>query len=541
MKMKNVLMPLTALMLVSSALAACGGNNEKESKPNSTSNSTTNSSTNSDSTTKEEKPSEAPVTLTVEVFDRGVQGQPDLNNNTWTRYVNEKFGKPNNAIVKYVPVPRSQEVDKLNVLMAAGEAPDISFTYDNTTVYRYAKMNGIMQLDDLLAEHGKELTSYLGEKVLSYGFYNGKQMAIPAKRTSLAWNGFFIRKDWLDKLGLPIPTTQEELYNTLVAFRDKNPGGVDRVIPWGVAATGMNYNYGNLPESFWGEQSEEEFVTAPAPGSGWLRPGNKEALKFLNKLYNEKLISPDFALDKTAKQADADVTNGKVGFFSANWDYPLRQNISEALKGNVPDANFVPLDTFKNYEGKYKKIAYTENGINVIIPKSSKNAELAIKYLNWMSSPEVLFFMQFGEEGVNHEMVNGIPQVISQTGDNMQTSYLNLDYTLVVNGVELGDTEKNIKALATSAPGLEAIAEQSYKINTTDTYTEFYFDTPNESKIKYGKTLDDLNKQMTDKLVSCKPSEFDGLYDKLVEEYMAAGGKAVLEENVKIYEAMKAR
>lgn len=175
-----------------------------------------------------------------------------MNNNTWTRYINENFGKPNNAVVKFVPVPRSQEIDKLNVLMAAGEAPDISFTYDSATVSRYAKVNGIIQLDDLLAKHGKELTNYLGKTVLSYGLFGGKQMAIPAKRTSLAWNGMFIRKDWLDKVGMPIPTTRDELYNTLIAFRDKNPGGVDRVIPWGLAATGMNYNYGNLGESFWG-------------------------------------------------------------------------------------------------------------------------------------------------------------------------------------------------------------------------------------------------------------------------------------------------
>ncbi|WP_199615067.1 extracellular solute-binding protein [Paenibacillus alkalitolerans] len=527
MKTKKMLSLLLVLTLIMSALAGCSGDKSTES----------NTKESNTTSTGDATPSEPPVTLTVEVFDRGIQGQPDLNNNTWTRYINDNFGKQNNAIVKFVTVPRSQEIDQLNVLMAAGEAPDLAFTYDSATVSRYAKVNGIMQLDDLLAEHGKELTNYLGEKVLSYGVFDGKQMAIPAKRTALAWTGSFIRKDWLDKLGMPLPTTRDELYNALVAFRDKNPGGVDGVIPWGLAATGMNYGTGNLFESFWEEQSEEEFVTAPS----WLRPGNKEALKFLNKLYHEKLISPDFALDKTMQQADADVTNGKVGFFSANWDYAFRQNISDPLKANVPEANFVPIDTFMNYEGKYKKIAYNENGIFVFIPKSSKNAELAIKYLNWMSSPEVLFFLQYGEEGVNHKMVNGIPQVINQTGDNMHTVYLNLDYTLVVNGPELGDPEKNIKALASVFPGLEEVAEQSYKINTTDAYTEYFFDTPNESKIKFGKTLGDLSKQMTDKLIVVKPSEFDSLYDKLVKEYMAAGGQAVMDENVKIYKAMQAQ
>ncbi|RXZ78655.1 extracellular solute-binding protein [Paenibacillaceae bacterium] len=531
MKQRKRIVLLLVVALLISVLAACSGNTSNPATK-------TNENGSADPTaTPDAKPSEPPATLTVGIFDRGIQGQPDLNNNTWTRYINENFGKQHNAVVKFVPIPRSQEIDKLNILMAAGEAPDVSFTYDSATVSRYAKIDGIMQLDELLEEHGQQLKAYLGDKVLSYGVFNGKQMALPAKRTSLAWNGMFIRQDWLDKLGLPVPTTRDELYNTLIAFRDQNPGGVDAVIPWGLAATGMNYNSGNLSASFWEEQSEEEFVTTIP---GWLRPENKEALRFLNKLYKEKLISPDFALDKTAQQADADVTNGKVGFFSANWDYPLRPNISEPLKANVPEANYVPVDAFKNYEGKYKKIAYNENGINVIIPKSSTNAELAIKYLNWMADPEVLFFMQYGEAGVNHEMENGIPKVITQTGDNMQTSYLNLDYTLVVNGVELGDPQKNIEALAASAPGLEDVAEQSYRINTTDTYTEFFFDTPIESEIKFGKTLGDLNKQMTDRLIVVKPEEFDALYDQLVAEYMSAGGQAVMEEKIKVYREMQA-
>lgn len=525
MKIRKILGLSLAFTLLVSAMAGCGSS-DKESQ----------SGQAASAAAGETTPSGPPVTLTVEIFDRGVQGQPDLNNNTWTRYINDNFGKKNNAVVNFVAVPRSQEIDKLNVLMASDEAPDICFTYDMPTVSRYFQNDGILQLDDLLAQHGKELTAYLGEKVLSYGKFSGKQMAIPSKRTALAWGGMFIRKDWLDKLGLPVPSTRDELYNTLIAFRDKNPGGADGVIPWGLAATGMNYGSGNLSESYWEQQTEKEFVIMP----NWLKPGNKEALKFLNKCYSEKLISPDFALDKTAKQVDADVTNGKVGFFCANWDYPLRQNISEPLKANVPDANFIPIDTFKNYEGKYKKIAYNENGVNVFIPKSSKNAELAIKYLNWMADPKVIFFLQYGQEGVNHNMVGDIPQVITQTGDNMQTSYLNLDYTLVVNGVELGDPEKNIKALAASCPGYESVAENSYKINTTDTYTGFFFDTPIQSDIKFGKTLGDKNKEMTDKLIVCKPSVYDGLYDQLVKEYMAAGGQAVMDEKAKVYDEMQA-
>lgn len=429
---KKISAVLCSTVLLAGVAAGCGGN-DKESKETAA----------PESSNAAKSPSDPPAKLTVEVFDRGVQGQPDLNNNFWTKYVNEHFGKPNNAIVEYVPVPRSQEVDKLNVLMAAGQAPDISFTYDGTLVTRFAKSDGLYTLDELLESHGQQLKAYLGENVLAYGKYNDKQVSIPGKRTLLAWNGMFIRKDWLDKLGMPLPTNRDELYNTLVAFRDKNPGNVNGVIPWATAAAGMNYTFGNLVQSFWGQMSEEEFVTTP----NWLKPGNKDAYKWLNKLYNEKLISPDFALDKTTKQADADVTNGKVGFYAANWDYPMTQKIREPLKQNSPDAHYVPVDTFKNAEGKYLKEVYNENGIFSFIPKSSKNAELAVKYLNWMADPEVMFFLQFGEEGVHHTLKDGIPQGISQTGEKMQMSNLNMDYTMIVNGAELGDTERTSKPM----------------------------------------------------------------------------------------------
>lgn len=52
----------------------------------------------------------------------------------------EKFGNPNNIKLEYVPVPRAQEVQKLNVLMASGgDAPDIVFTYDSNLVYNYVR------------------------------------------------------------------------------------------------------------------------------------------------------------------------------------------------------------------------------------------------------------------------------------------------------------------------------------------------------------------------------------------------------------------
>jgi putative aldouronate transport system substrate-binding protein len=91
--------------------------------------------------------------------------------------------------------------------MAANQAPDISFTYNESLMYNYIKNGGLTDLGPILDEHGKNLKAYLGETLLSYGNWGGVQYAIPAKRVLEACFGTFIRKDWLDKLNLPVPQT----------------------------------------------------------------------------------------------------------------------------------------------------------------------------------------------------------------------------------------------------------------------------------------------------------------------------------------------
>lgn len=522
-RIKRVLSLVMVAAVILGIITGCGNKQEDSQSTQSANSSDTEVSGN-------------PITLNVEVFDRGVSGQPDLNNNYWTKYVNDNFGKKNNITVNYVPVIRTQEVDKLNVLMAAGQAPDICFTYDVGTIAKYVKNDGIYQLNDYLAKYGSDLTGYLGESVLSYGKYYGKQMVIPAKRMFTSWTGNFIRKDWLDKLGLPVPTNRDELYNVLVAFRDKNPGNVKGVIPWVVCNSPNGISLGNVFDSFTPEMSEEEFVTE----SGWVKPGNKETYKWLNKLYNEKLISPDFALDKTGKQGNADVASGKGGFFGADWDFPYvnTNGIYKTLKESLPDAELIPVDTFMNAEGKYRKIAYGEYGIFIMIPKTSKNPEAAIKYLNWMSNKDVIYHLQNGEEGVNHKLVNGIPVSIPQTGDRMVMSSSNMDYCIILNGVDTGDKEKNLQAYANNYQGFESDILDAYKVATNDSYVQYFFNSVNESNSKYGKTLGNMGNDMKAALIACKPAEFDKLYDKLVAEYMSAGGQAVQDENKKIYKDM---
>lgn len=475
-----------------------------------------------------------PVTLKIELFDRGntPPGAPPLTESYFVKYMQEKFGNPNNIKLEFVTVPRTEEVPKLNVLMSANEAPDLIFTYSDPAVQNWVKQGGLTELGDLLNQYGPNLKKYLGDKLLSYGNFNGKQYTIPAKRIIIASQTPIIRKDWLDKLGLQPPKTTDELYNVLKAFKEKDPGGTGgKVIPYGIK---YNNNLDPLVRTFWQKMTEEEYYSLP----DLMKPGNKDAYRFLNKLYNEGLISPDFALDKDGKKFQADLVNGLVGFTVTNTNEPVYMAYYSTLQKNVPGAVLQPVDPFTNYEGKHVKAIYHPLSAHIMIPKASKRAVEAIKFLNWMADYKVIFNLQNGQEGVTYKMGDdGIP-VILETEEAKRIMYNYLDYSMLINGKDMEDPQKTLKANAADAR-YKDFTMDSIKVGEQDGQLPPRFDRPIEAQIKYNQTLSDKAVEVLVKTVTAKPADFDKLYDDMVAEYMKIGGKEVMEEQKKAYQEMK--
>lgn len=488
--------------------------------------------------------SQEAVTIKVEVFDRGnsPEGQ-SVTNNYLTKYVEENFTKKTNIKVEYVPVPRKQEVDKLNVLMASGEAPDIVFTYDSNLVYKYVQQGGLTELGPLLDKHGSTLKSYLGEKTLSFGVYDGKQFAIPAKRIYLGKYSSMIRQDWLEQAGLPLPKTTDEVYRTLVAFKEKNFGG-QGTIPLGFSLTPASYE--PIIWTFVKKLSEEERYTLTQQlGSREypiLLPGHKDGVRFLNKLYNEGLISPDFALDKDRKKLNQDVMTGKVGLYSedAGGSYMnTNPDIYTVLQKNVSGAKLAPIDPYTNEEGKHVKPSYIPAGLNIMIPKSSKHAAEAVQYLNWLAEKDTIIGMNFGVEGKTYSTVDGLPMLLDN--ESVKNDLYNKgDMSIITNGIDFGSEEKNLKALSLSFPEkYRADAALAYKYGLQDGLVPVRFQHPIAAEVKNGTALLDKYEQLLVKCILAKPADFDKTYDDMLKDYMANGGDAIQQERTAAYKEMK--
>ncbi|CAI6083184.1 extracellular solute-binding protein [Cohnella sp. JJ-181] len=539
---KAASLSLAAVLASMSLLSACSSNSNSDAG-----NAGSGGGSASAGTASSPAASGKQVTLKVELFDRGNSPSPyTITNSYLTKYIQDNFGTPNNIKMEFVPVPRSEEIKKLNVLMASGsDVPDIVFTYDSATFNRYAQQGGLTDLTDLLNEHGSNLKAFLGEDTLAYGNFEGKQLAIPGKRSILGKYASFIRTDWLDALGMKVPTTTQELYDTLKAFKEKDPGKTGgKVIPYGMTIEPAQYD--PLIWSFIQPTTDEQrFTLTQKLGSNeypTLLPGFKDALQFFNKLYNEGLISKDFGLDKDKKQMTQDVQNGVVGFLTE--DYPnlyYAEGTYENLLKTVPTAKLDPVDVLTNSEGKHAKPEYAPNGMYIMIPKSSERAAEAVKYLDWMAQTENMLALQNGVEGENYEMKDGIPIVKTDAPQDVIDRIYNYgDIVILANGKFTGDEEKNKQAFAAGfPPAYQENLRKALDISVADTFKPVLIDRPIEAESKYGTALQDKYEEMIVKAATAKPANFESAYESALKDYMQSGGQAIQDERTKVYQETK--
>lgn len=481
------------------------------------------------------------VTLKVGIFDRG--NSPSgvtVTNNYWTNWVKDSFGAVESYIdVEFVPIPRSGATEKVNVMMASEDAPDIVFaSTDNLLPYNFAKQGGLMDLTDIIDEHGPNLKSYLGD-VLEMGKVDGKIYSIPGKRVYQGRYTSIIRQDWLDELNLQMPATTEETYEVLKAIKAAKPDA----IPLGFALRQSSIE--PIMWSFVEPLNEEQRYTLTqqlgATDFPVLLPGFKAGLKFLNQMYNEGLMSPDFALDTDGNQLNEDIMNGKVGLYSEDTGktYNSTPGIAAKLIASEPAANLVPVDPYTNSEGKHAKPGYLPNNFYIMVPAKSERALEAVKYLNWLASEEVMSTILNGTEGQDYTLVDGVPQRIDsqEVADRMYNAG---DIELMTSAVDYGNAEMNRKAMVSSvAEQFRARAEKSYEIGETDTLDQIRFPDPIEAEIKYGAILGDLYNEMLVKVVMASPQDFEATYQSMMDQYMKSGGQQILDERIQAYAALK--
>jgi putative aldouronate transport system substrate-binding protein len=318
----------------------------------------------------------------------------DHNTDPVAKYLEQATGYK----VKYEQLPedQTQADSKLNLMMANGEAFDI-LKMTQSQFFTLAAQGALEPLDDLLAKYGQDVTKAISSKSFEGTKIKGKIYAIPetgegpSVPTELA-----IRQDWMDELGLKMPTTRDELYTVLKTIKEKK-----KVIP----LIGYEDVYPFIASSFDIDNNYWVDAGGKIQNNGVENPRMKDYLAYMSKLYKEGLIDSEWPINEGAKVIEK-FTSGKAAMYSmAWWEAP---SVVNALTKNAPNAKIGLVPFLKDDSGKPGPIGIT-GGIQAYIgiPKSSKYKEETMKYIDIKLTPDIFKGMTIGQEGVHFEIKDG--------------------------------------------------------------------------------------------------------------------------------------
>ena len=244
--------------------------------------------------------------------------------------------------------------------------------------------------------------------------------------------GIFIRTDWLDNLGLEVPTTWEELYNVAHAFTYDDPDGNGVNDTFGLTGDGMGtlryfFSSTGVSNIYWNRDEEGNWSFGPMDDK------NIEILEWLRKMYEDGSIDPDFGgikwedglktfCSNTAgmclRNADADWINGvavkyygaanpgvnpfdRLGLIPAlalkEGDTPRMEGYVSCMVATMFSESITEeeMDRFLNYyefllsdEGKYLRMGFegedwerdAEGNIKLIRDENGNSTAMSVKY-----------------------------------------------------------------------------------------------------------------------------------------------------------------
>lgn len=330
--------------------------------------------------------------------------------------------------IEFQEIDTSTTDDQFKLMIASGAYPDIiqwKLATDTSQVSKYYKEGVFIKLNDLIDKHTPNLKKILEtqpdikKQIMSdegdIAFFPSiNPLKTAADKEIVANAGFGMRKDWLDKLGLKIPTTIDEWYIVLKAFKDKDPNGDGTANEFAWDGTGIN-----MLAPAWGIRTT--FYRNPKTDKvayGLLEPEFKDYLTTMNRWYSEGLL-PRTAVYTDSKATETNINSGLVGSFKA-LDNMWEKSLPE-MKKTSPNASLIAVPWPKGPAGK----SYTDrtelnsyvSPETTSITSACKYPEDAAKVIDFFYSQEANDLLNWGIEGKSYTVENGtkkfIPEVLA--------------------------------------------------------------------------------------------------------------------------------
>ena len=353
-----------------------------------------------------------PIVLTAACSQSEIQG--DFNEIV----ILKEFEEASGIDIQYQNIPASDRATQLSLMLASGEVPDILFkmSVSSTDQAKYADEGMFVALSDY-EELMPNLMKYFEEYPTARQAVtqaDGKIYAAPYILTGDAirvGSKMWFNTDVLAKLGLEVPTTLDELYDYLVAAKglDYNENGEADEIPLTSASIDdieivLSGSFGWMNR---GSSHRDVFVKDDVLTYAYSSDEYREQLKYMNKLYTEKLIDQDiFTMDYAQEIAKA--STGRALTYCMVNNSPVSNSPYEEYTVGMKEP-------FTGYNGEKMWTNYSlpasTTGQFLITYKCAEKGEdyvkAAVRWMDHWYSDEGIIAYFMGVKGVTYEGPTG--------------------------------------------------------------------------------------------------------------------------------------
>jgi|GEM_PF-87903 len=437
----------------------------------------------------------------------------------------QEMEKATGVKIEWIHPSAGQLQEPFNLMVASRDLPDvIIYPWGNTSflpggAQKYVQDGVIIPLSeyiDYAPDYAKVLEDYpeIKKRVTDDdGEMNYISLMTP-ELTMRTYNGFMIRQDWLDKLSLPMPRSTDDLYNVLKAFQDNDMNGNGKKDEY-FSSTGMDkgilgiekllYPFGATAGNDAFIQSGGKVIYSP------MQPEFKEGVAYLNKLYQEGLLDPEYMLNDNTKLQQK-YTNGTVSV-----SYSSAGRIASwqpGLKEVDADATLSPIPSLTGPDGSgYWLEANTANitnpGVSLAITTANKFPAETMRWWNWVFTEAGKTAFNYGKEGVTFEIVDGKPQFTEMITNDSQGRTQNEMLSLTAPAVGL-PTLNELEATRLQKSEAEWNAFETWGNNMLDNSRimppVMFNDSELDVMTSKKPAIDDYQKQMLDKFITGRTS-----------------------------------
>ncbi|MBE9913507.1 extracellular solute-binding protein [Paenibacillus donghaensis] len=481
----------------------------------------------------------------------------NATNNVWTRYFKDKLNVQNTT--KFEANDGADYGQKVSMAIVSGEIPDVMVVPDYATLQQLYENDLIADLTDAYDKTAidriKEIYDSYGGRVLDSAKFDGKLMAIPTTEISHGPGILWLRKDWMDQLGLKEPKTMEDVENIVTQFIEKDPGknGPGKTVGLVVdnenvaGISGGQYSLNNIFALYGAFPKQWIYDGSGKAVYGSVQPEMKPALAKLADMYKKGLIDRQFAV-RTGDDRKALLTGGKSGSFLDNWWGSW--TVADSLKLNK-DAKWVSYVAPKSEDGSLTMFTGNPTSSYLVVRKGFEHPELAVKmislqydYQRYQEKDEATL-KAFDDYSAHN--VSGSPIIVNI--DYYDAFYRNVD--TMKQALETGDTSKLISNMDISnynsykkyvdsekkgeAPDPNAWAGYTASITTASMVKDasikeinpLFFGTTPSMSLKW-PTLTKMELEMYLKIITGEQTP--DAFDKFVDSWKKTGGDIITKE-----------